>query len=163
VRIRRTPQDQLLLQLDKGEKQLLLEAIQLYPLVPESHHRISRQSPHAGTEETQRLLDQALAERREENRRQVLAMLNEPDRFRRTKTGFELRLTPGETEWLLQVLNDVRVGSWLALGEPEQDEEPEITPENAKYLVAMELCGLFQSVLLAGLGVRESSEWLESD
>ena len=65
-----------------------------------------------------------------------------------------------EVEWLLQVLNDVRVGSWLALGEPERGQEPAVTAQNARYLLALELCGLFQSVLLAALGVSELPEWL---
>jgi hypothetical protein len=105
------------------------------------------------------MLEEALAEQRQENRRQVLAMLNEPQRFRETKSGFELTLAPAQVEWLLQVLNDVRVGSWLALGEPEQGEKPKLTKQNANYFLAMELCGLFESVLLAALGVSESPRW----
>jgi hypothetical protein len=162
VKVVRTRNNELLFQLGKRERQLLLDTISLYPLVPDSHHRLSRQTA-VSVDENQRLLEQSLAEQRGENRRQVLALLNEPGRFRETQTGFELTLTPAETEWLLQVLNDVRVGSWLALGEPEPDEEPEVNEENAKYLLAMELCGLFQSVLLAALGVRESSQWFGTD
>lgn len=52
-----------------------------------------------------------------------------------------------------------RVGSWLALGEPEPGEEPEVTEQNADYLLAMELGGAFQSGLLAALGVSESPQW----
>jgi len=64
-----------------------------------------------------------------------------------------------QIEWLLQVLNDVRVGSWLMLGEPEPGDEPAVTKANAKYLLALELCGVFESVLLTGLGVGESPDW----
>lgn len=149
----------LVFQLHPREKQLLFETIKLYPLVPASHHRLSKGSDVPQADENQRLLEEALAEQRQENRRQVLAMLNEPQRFRETKAGFELKLTPPQIEWLLQVLNDVRVGSWLALGEPESGEEPEVTEQNAKYLLALELCGAFQSGLLAALGVSESPKW----
>jgi hypothetical protein len=145
--------------LGQREKQLLLETIKLYPLVPASHHRLSKSHNARQSDEDQRLLEEALAEQRLENRRQVLVMLTEPQRFRETKSGFELTLTPSQVEWLLQVLNDVRVGSWLALGEPEHGEEPAVTEQNAKYLLAMELCGLFESVLLAALGVSESPQW----
>jgi hypothetical protein len=147
-------------QLSPHEKQLLLETIKLYPLVPASHNRLSNGRDVPQADENQRLLEDALAEQRQKNRRQVLAMLDEPQRFRETKAGFELKFTPPQIEWLLQVLNDVRVGSWLALGEPEPGEEPRITKQNARYLLALELCGLFQSVLLAALGVNESSKWL---
>ena len=80
-----------------------------------------------------------------------------------TKSGsrFRLLLQPTEVEWLLQVLNDVRVGSWLALGEPDEDKPPDLTPENFRYAVAMEVCGAFQSALLAALGNAESPDWVE--
>lgn len=147
------------LHLGRREKQLLLETIKLYPLVPAAHHSLSKDGKGPAADDNQRLLEEALADQRRENRRQVLAMLSEPQRFIETKSGFELALAPEQIEWLLQVLNDVRVGSWLALGEPEQGEAPELTEENAKYLLAMELCGLFESVLLAALGVSESPRW----
>jgi hypothetical protein len=145
--------------LGQREQQLLLEILKLYPLVPASHHRLSKEGEAPNADENQRLLEDSLAEQRQENRRQVLAMLNEPQRFRETKSGSELRLMPSQIEWLLQVLNDVRVGSWLALGEPEQDEEPQLTKQSVKYQLAMDMCGLFESALLAALGVGESPRW----
>ena len=147
-------------QLGQREKQLLLETLKLYPLVPASHHHLSQEGNEPNADENQRLLEEALAEQRQENRRQVLVMLNEPQRFRETESGFELMLKPSQVEWLLQVLNDVRVGSWLALGEPEQGEEPEITEQNAKHYLAMQVCGLFESTLLAALGISESPQWV---
>ena len=143
----------------RREQQLLLETISLYPLVPAAHHRLSKSQMAGQSEENQHLLEEALAEQRQENRRQVLTMLNDPQRFREIKSGFELTLTPAQVEWLLQVLNDVRVGSWLALGEPEPGEKPDVTEQNTKYLLAMELGGFFESGLLAALGVSESPQW----
>lgn len=155
----RAAQDGLVFQLHEREKQLLLHLLKLYPLVPASHHRLSQNAAVPGADENQRLLEEALAEQRQENRRQVLAMVEDPARFRETKTGFELTVSAAQIEWLLQVLNDVRVGSWLMLGEPEQGDEPAVTEENAKHLLALELCGVFESVLLTGLGLRESPDW----
>ena len=145
--------------LGQREKLLLLQTLKLYPLVPATHHRLSQQVSGPEAAENQQLLETALAEKRQENRRQLLAMMKEPERFRELKSGFQITLTPAQVEWLLQVLNDVRVGSWLLLGEPEHGEEPAITAQNARYLLALELCGMFQSVLLAALGVSESPEW----
>lgn len=159
MKLLRTGNNRHVFNLGQREKQLLLETLKLYPLVPTSHHHLSKDGKGPNADENQRLLEEALVEQRQENRKQVLAMLNEPQRFRGTKSGFELTLTPSLVEWLLQVLNDVRVGSWLALGEPEQDEEPELTKQNVKYFLAMELCGLFESVLLAALGMSESPRW----
>lgn len=159
MKLLRTGKNGHVFELDPREKQLLLGTIKLYPLVPAAHHRLSKDGQGTKADENQRLLEEALAEQRRNNRRQVLAMMNEPERFRKKESGFELKLTPAEVEWLLQVLNDVRVGSWLALGEPESGEDPGVTKENARYLLALELCGLFQSVLLAALGVSESPKW----
>ncbi len=138
---------------------MLFETLALYPLVPPASHRLTHEDDPSSAGENQRLLEESLAEQRQENRRQVLALLNEPKRFRATKSGFELQLVPPQIEWLLQVLNDVRVGSWLALGEPEAGEETAFTPQNAKFLFALQASGLFQSALLAALGISESSEW----
>ncbi len=159
MKILRTIKSGYVFQFSQHEKHLLLETIKLYPLVPATHHRLSKGGDVPQADENQRLLDDALSEQRQENRRLVLAMLDEPKRFRKTKDGFELKLTPAQVEWLLQVLNDVRVGSWLALGEPEQGEEPEITQHNAKYHIALQVCGMFQSLLLTALGVNESPKW----
>lgn len=155
----RTDKDSCVFQLSQREKQLLLVTLQLYPLVPAAHHRLSKDGQGPNAEDNQQLLEAALAEQRQENRKQVLAMLNEPQRFRETDGALELTLTPAQIEWLLQVLNDVRVGSWLALGEPEPDEEPDVTEPDVKYHIVLQVCGMFQSALLAALGVKESPEW----
>jgi len=159
VKLIRSDKHGIVFHVGKREQQLLLETIKLYPLVPASHYRLSQGGQGPKADENQRLLEEALAEQRQENRRQVQAMLNAPQRFRETKSGLELTLTSAQVEWLLQVLNDVRVGSWLALGEPESGEEPAVTEQNAKYFFALDVCGLFQSVLLAALGVSESPRW----
>ena len=159
MKLLRSGKSGLVFQLGRREKQLLLETIELYPLVPVSRHRLNRKDDNVQPDENQRLLEESLVEQRRENRKQVRAMLDKPDRFREVKGGFELTLKRAEIEWLLQVLNDVRVGSWLALGEPEEGEEPAVTKENARSLIAMEVSGMFQSFLLAALGVSESPEW----
>ncbi len=145
--------------LGQREKQLLLDTVARYPLVPAAHYRLSKKAQGANAEDNQRWLEAALDEQRQENRRQALEMLTASQRFRPVKSGFELTLTPAQIEWLLQVLNDVRVGSWLALGQPEPGQQPEFTEQNLKHLVTMEVCGAFESGLLAALGVRESPNW----
>jgi hypothetical protein len=153
VKLIRGEKDRFTFGLSKREKDLMCQILQLYPLVPPAHHRLSKSGDEA-QRENQRLLDEALAEQRRDNRRQLLAMLNEPTRFRQSESGLRFTLTASEMEWLLQVLNDVRVGSWLALGEPEELEIPEVNQTNAPYLLAMESAGYFESALLAAMGVK---------
>jgi hypothetical protein len=144
--------DDLVFELGRREKTLLLDILKLYPLVPPAHHRLSASSDAPSAEANQRLLDEALAEHRGENKNLLQAMLREPDRFQQTPTGFRLRLSPYQLEWLLQVLNDVRVGSWLNLGSPDENQgkRPRLSLHNARYFWAMELSGHFQQALLLG-------------
>ena len=154
MKLIRGDKDRFTFGISKREKDLLFQILQLYPLVPPAHHRLSKSDERQAHEENQRLLEEALAEQRRENRRHLLAMLNEPTRFRETESGMRFTLTASEMEWLLQVLNDVRVGSWLALGEPEELDIPEVTQTNAPYVLAMESAGYFESALLDALGVK---------
>jgi hypothetical protein len=146
-------------QLAAREKDLLFEMLQHYPLVPVGHQRLTRAAA-AQSDENQRLLEESLAEHRAANRRQVEALLKTPERFVKRSRGLLLTLATAEVECLLQVLNDIRVGSWLALGEPDESRPPEITPENFRFAVAMEVCGAFESVLLAAFGETESPDWI---
>jgi hypothetical protein len=148
-------------QLGAREKDLLCDLLSFYPLVPPAHHRLHQSPPAGEPDENQRLLEEALAEQRRENQRAVRALLDDPARFQPMKPGLKLRLTHAEVERLLQILNDVRVGGWLALGSPEPGAVPKVTPANLQYHLAMEAGGLFESALLAALGVQESPEWTE--
>jgi hypothetical protein len=135
------------------EKELLLHVLDLYPLVPETHHRLSRGGQLSNPEENQHLLDEALKVQRLANKKQVLALLSEPNRFVACATGLRVGFTRGETEWLLQVLNDVRIGSWIALGSPgyEEEERHWHDQKSFRHLMAMEIAGGFESYLLQAL------------
>lgn len=158
MNFKRAPKGGLVIQLDASERDILQEALKLYPLVPATHHRLS-QTTEAGADENQRLLEESLAEQRAENRRQLDAVILAPERWRKVGNGFHLRLSAPDVEWLLQVFNDIRVGSWLQLGQPDEDKPPELSAENFRYVMAMEICGLLESALLAALGEAESPDW----
>jgi len=124
--------------------------LKLYPPIPIAHHRVSHTAAALGITETQKLLESPLADRTRENKRQLLAMLNQETRLQEPDGAHRLTLSGPQMEWLLQVLNDIRVGSWLILGEPDEKKgKPiELNDENARYYAAMEFCGLFQMTLL---------------
>jgi hypothetical protein len=151
VRFIKTDGDQLVFQLGRREKDLLLDLLKLYPVVPESHHRISQGAESPALAANQKLLEEALLEHRTEKKAELEAMLGETNRFQECPSGYLFRLTPYELEWLLQVLNDVRVGSWIILGSPneKQDKALHLDTSNARHLWAMELCGHFQYALLS--------------
>jgi len=137
----------------KREKRLRIDVLRLYPLIPVAHHRVSKTADPRQTAEHQKLLEDALAERKQENKRQLTAMLNEDQRFRETDGGYRFTLSAPQMDWLLQVLNDIRVGGWLLLGEPDEKKGKsiQVNAQNLQHYAAMEFCGLFQMTLLDAL------------
>jgi len=146
--------ESFLFHISKREKGLLLEVLKLYPLIPIAHHRVSRTTAAPPVAESQKLLESALADRTRENKRQLLAMLTRESRRQEADGGHRLKFTAPQMEWLLQVLNDIRVGSWIILGEPDEKKAKsiELNDENARYYAAMEFCGYFQMALLDAFG-----------
>jgi len=149
----------LVFEISRREKDLLFEILRLYPLVPPAHQRLSKTAAAGRLNEHQRLLEEALAAQRAENRRYILALLDEPDRFQTAPNGLLLKISRSEADWLLQVLNDVRVGSWIALGSPDTEAGGKIpaNEETAPHLRSMEIAGAFESVLLDALTGRHAS------
>ena len=139
------------------EGNLLLQVLKRYPRVPSAHQPISRSSLLPNQEETQRLLDEALAEQRADCKKQLRALLADPRRFEKVDAGFRLSLSPSDTEWLLQVLNDIRVGSWIILGSPEA-KPGSLNTRTAADFWAMELAGAFQAELLQALEGGEDDQ-----
>lgn len=138
--------------LSNREKLMLCQLLGHYPRIPESYHLAK--SPGAGAADaSHKLIEEALAEQRQENKRQLQALLDSPDRFKSAGNGWHLTLSRAETDWLLQVLNDVRVGSWIQLGSPDPKSKQrfELNASTAASFWSMELCGHFQAVLLQAL------------
>jgi hypothetical protein len=148
VKLSRVDNGHFIFRLSDWEKQLLALILDLYPVIPVAHHPLSK-SPATADKASQKLLDDALAEHRNENKKLVKAFLADSNRFRETDGSFWMSLTAAEIEWLLQVLNDIYIGNWIRLGSPEEgawDIEP--TDENARQVGAMQVAQSFQADLL---------------
>jgi hypothetical protein len=143
----------LVFRLGQREYRLLCEVLGLYPLIPTTHHRLSRTADAVQIAADQKLLEEALEVQKREGRRQLDAAIKEGKLFRPEDKGYRLELNTVQAEWFLQVLNDIRVGSWLKLGCPEesQDRLGDLTRANARYFVSMEMCGMLQATLLRAL------------
>jgi len=135
-------------ELAKGEQKLLWEILQLYPCISQAA-RPGR--PHK-SEPNAELLEEALADQRAENKNKLRVFLEDPTRVQTSEKGVGFVLSNSEIEWLLQVINDVRVGSWIHLGAPEEKFELKLLDErNAPHFWAMEMAGHFEMQLLAAL------------
>lgn len=141
---------QFQLHLSQHEKILLLEVLKLYPRISSAHHRLSKSSNLPNLAADQRLLDEALAEQRAKNKQQLDELLANPQRFEETPKSLRLSLSRAEFEWLLQILNDIRVGSWIHLGSPE-DLRPPLNEVNATHFWNMEMASYFEAQLLDAL------------
>ena len=138
------------LEMKPGEHDTLLHLLKLYPLVPESHHRLTRDKQLPHREENQRLLDDALRGQRAQNQQEIFSLLNDPARFQKISGGCKITFTRAELEWLLQIVNDVRVGSWIAMGSPGYGTERKTRRDAGAmpHLIFMELAGAFEMFFL---------------
>jgi hypothetical protein len=154
VKFVRKDEDRLVFRLGQREYRLMIEVLSLYPLIPSSHHRLSRTADAAQIAADQRMLEEALQVQKREGRRQLDAAIKEGKLFTPEAKGCKLELNAVQAEWFLQVLNDIRVGSWLKLGCPDEskDRPGDLTRANVRYFVAMEVCGMIQATLLQALG-----------
>ncbi len=141
-------------QLGKLEWPVLGRLLELYPVVPTSHHRLSRNEAGGGARPADdALLQEAMAEHRRQNQQRVGLLLRNHYRVTPHAAGHRLVLTREDLEWLLQVLNDVRIGSWLKLGcpDPDQGRAFALNQTSIPHLVTMDQAGRFEGALLAAL------------
>jgi len=149
VKIVRTG-DQFLVELGRREQSLLVELLSRYPCVPPARHHLHRST--LLPDSSQRLLDEALAQQRTSTKKQVQEWLSDSRRFEQTETGCRVVLSRSEVDWLLQILNDIRVGSWVLLGAPEENlERALLNKKTAPHFVTMEMAGHFEMQMLDAL------------
>ena len=159
MKLIRAGKNKLQFALHLEEKALLLHVLGLYPLVPATHYRLSKGGDLTNQAEDQLLLEESLVAQHQENRRQIAALMNDPKRFTATENGSRASFSRGEIEWLLQVCNDVRVGSWLALGSPDEKSLPEqeLNEQTVPHLLIMDAAGFFEMQFLQALS-REAPD-----
>ena len=148
--------DPITLRFTPEESALFLSLLETDPPASTNPQPLSRSSRIADHELNQEMLEDALKGFRKENRRRLRDFLADADRCRKTDDGLVLRLKPADIEWLLQVLNDIRIASWTRLGSPEDDMTKfALDPETAPHLWAIEIAFSFQVVLLDAIKGKE--------
>lgn len=111
-------------QISKQELEWLLGILKFYPQLDSGYHQITQGAAEEIKAE-QQLLEEAMAQRRCEHIGKLEKFFATPGRFRLEAPGqFRFTLTAEQMEWLLQVLNDVRVGCWVKLGLPNWNRCP---------------------------------------
>jgi len=138
--------------LSRAERAVLCALLKKYPLIPLSHHRLTR-APAAQESANQMLLEEVMSSQRTDFKERVRQLVSSRERFQPEANLFRVTFSREEMEWLLQVLNDVRVGSWILLGCPDPDEgrPPRRLPGHDRAEVDMELAAHFEWRLLEAL------------
>ena len=139
-------------ELNQNEGMLLRALVKEFPLAAATAVKISRNGADPKSAERERLLNESLAEHRLELKRLAGKLL--AARLKPEKDGWRLSVNVNEREVLLQLLNDIRVESWHALGEPESLEalSPHPSEADLRHHHLMHLAGYFEFKMLNAEG-----------
>jgi hypothetical protein len=130
--------------LEPKEGMLLRALVREFPQTAAAPVRITRTVADAKSAERERLLNESLANHRRELKQRAVKLL--AANLKPGKDGWRLSLSREEREILLQLINDIRVESWHALGEPENIDALPSPPSEAdlRQHHLMHLAGYFE-------------------
>lgn len=133
------------------EARLFVAVLSQFPCVKPAHQRASMTGEGAAFEEAEALLAAATAERAQQRLAELHQWLRANDRFKSVAKSLELQVERGRIEWLLQILNDVRVGLWVRLGSPQDLEAAthSASAEATTQFMLLDAAGMFQMALLS--------------
>jgi len=131
--------------LNQSEADILLGLVKKFPFTGMGPAQASKTDDCPKAVEREKLLAESLAEHRKELKKLALSLLRD-DQWKKVGEDRLLTLNSESREVLLQVLNDIRVGCWRALGEPEELDVP--TKKGLGFRYLMELAGYFEMSLL---------------
>lgn len=155
MRLSRSPENGFNWEMEEAEYAIFLSLLKRYPLINGATKPLSGEADLVETD--QQLLEDALAEHRSATRAELMKLMETAHMSPQEGGEIVLALKSEHVEPLLQVFNDVRVGSWLRLGSPELDKlaDLNVSGESFESLWLMEMGGFFQSVLLEALEEEE--------
>lgn len=161
MRLLERAEGRLVFRLNGREKVLLERLTGFYPLRTDPEVKLSR-SPDAKLGEANELLDEAMRDKRQELSTWLSQRLHDGGVLIAKGKEWRLILDGDDVESLLQILNELRVSSWVKLGRP-QDLDAVSPSAEAAFAAAplhalMMLTGQFQMILVRALnGELDSS------
>ena len=135
-------------QLSLGEAQALRILMRGFPITEHAAVKITRTDTDPKAAEREKLLNESLAEHREQLSRKAQNLISN-DRLKLRRDRYVLSIGLEDREILLQILNDIRVECWRALGQPENLDPPAKPPASEQtHHNRMNLAGYFECKLL---------------
>lgn len=170
----------LAFELHPRERELVVFLLQRYPVLDPAYHQIATPEDRDAFTAEQQLLTECVTADQQANRQRIQEFIRTrltPPPVKSTQPApkkpastsdapaspeagpsasarnTRLQLTYEEADWLLRMFNEVRVGAWVRLGRPGENEmhTPELAARGAADYATMELGGLLQSILLRAL------------
>ena len=132
-------------ELNPIEADVLQGLLNGFPFTGPRAATISLGDKDAATHERTQLLNEALTEHRKELKglaSKIAAKLEQK------KSGWRLTLDGEMREILLQILNDIRIGCWHALGAPESLDAMPKSAREVSFRSWMDLAGYFEQSLI---------------
>ncbi len=129
--------------LSSQEAHALRALVGQFPVAALVPVKISKSDPEGG--EREKLLNESLAAHRNELKHKAETLIA-PGKFKTSGNYRIFRISREKREMMLQIINDVRVESWRALGEPENLEKPvpDLPKDKFKLYHFMHLAGYFE-------------------
>lgn len=143
----------LVIELGIAETDFLKQILSDYPLVANESRRFSAFADAEEVQENTQLLQSSLREHTQTNRAKLQTWLASPKTWKPFPDRTLLSLKTEDCSWFLQILNDLRIGSWQKLNRPNPEKlhSVEFNQENAYPLLVMEVSGLLQTLILNAL------------
>lgn len=146
----------IVFELTPRERDVLVVLLRRYPVLNPDYHRLAPEGKAKGLSEAQQMLVEAMTEQHAANRQLVENFLKEHlanSKDDLADRHFRVKFTRAQADWLLEVLNDVRVGCWVRLGRPDPSRTGEfkLNAANVAEFGTMELAGFLQTALLEAL------------
>ena len=149
MRLVETSPEGYVIEIGRKERGVLLDILRRYPVMPEDYAGSRKQEGSQSVLDLA-LLQEALAEVRKENRTLLENWMRNEEVWSKHSKSWNLKLGHEEVEWLLQILNDVRIGSWVRLGAPELGAKADLDlkPETIELAWALDMAGFFEQSLI---------------
>jgi hypothetical protein len=135
--------------LNQNEFDLLCHLLKKFPFTEIVPAKISMTDADPKSVEREKLLNESMAEHRKELQRQAVNLIT-GNKLKKVEKCHLLTLSAVDREIMLQILNDIRVGCWHALGEPKSLELQKLdcSAQELRYQSLMNLAGYFEHHLI---------------
>jgi hypothetical protein len=136
-------------QLDENEFRVLAAILEKFPFTDPVRGKISETDDKPSAKDREKFLNESLAEHREELQRTAGHLLA-PEKIRRQGKSHWMTMDTDERETLLQILNDIRVGCWHTLGQPDnlEPQSGDLSPQEIANYSLMNVAGYFEHGLV---------------